>query len=72
MPMNLKEILDATATGRKAVISEMDRTKPAFHPEDASIYMGLSEAKQQEVHDFLLKTPLKTLMEKLAKHNVLH
>lgn len=69
MPMNLKEILDATKPGRKAVEANMDLTHGGFHPEEANIYMGLSKAKQDEIHETICKIPLRTLIEKLAKYD---
>ena len=65
MPMNLAEILDATKDNRKAVERGMDSTHGGFHPEEASIYAGLPDAKKAEIYETLSKVPLRTLVEKL-------
>ena len=69
MPMNLKEILEATEQGRKEVQANMDMSHPTFHPEEATVYHGLPQAKQDEIHEFLLKTPLPKLMRGLEKYD---
>ena len=65
MGMSLQEILVATTQGRREVEAHMDKSHPSFHPEDASIYSGLKEAKQREIHEILNKVSLRELCEKL-------
>ena len=65
MPMNLTEILEATKENRKAIERGMDATHGGFHPEEASIYNGLTDAKKGEIYETLTKVPLRTLVEKL-------
>ncbi len=66
MGLSLKEILDKTVKGRKAVEANMDQSKPYFHPQEASIYQGLKEADKLGIYETLSKVPLRTLCEKLG------
>lgn len=66
MPMNLKEILEATKDNRKQIEHNMDMTHGGFHPEEASIYTGLKDAEKVEIYETLQKIPLHVLVEKLG------
>jgi len=65
MGFSLQEILDKTKEGRKQVEDFMDKTKPSFHPQEASIYTGLKEADKAGIYETLSKVSLRTLIEKL-------
>jgi hypothetical protein len=75
--LSLQEILEKTADNRKVIREEMDRTHGGFHPQEQSIYTGLSPADKQGIYETVKALPLSywiaagAVAEGYANENVL-
>lgn len=66
MGFSLQEILGKTEVRKnlKEVECKMDGKKGGFHPDDASVYMGLKTAMKVGIYETLKKISLRQLVEK--------
>lgn len=62
---SLQEILTKTEQTRKEVESQLDQSKPSFHPLDGSIYTGLNDADKAGIYETLRSVSLGELLWKL-------
>jgi len=63
---NLSEILEKTKENRLLVENAMDCSGAGFHPEENSIYTGLSDADKTGIYEYMHKVSLRKLVEKLG------